>query len=264
MRRGSVIQLTSTEANGPARKGSALPSLLRYVDRDLMHARAKHNRPPDEGATCLLCTRAHDGCLEGSTFLPLVPCGCWMHYRCFVNSTGLQRDHGCCPLCHLPLFEWEGVTVLMLLTRTGLTMQDGHLTPAGNYFDEYTNLSVYSDRTAYETDCAHIWNAIDRQFHVQLARESPFEDWSPNLTQCYYDVLLAVDQASLPRGEWLKWKTHTGFLLFGMLVAIKMRRYLVEVQGKIEGTMAWKDFEHGREVLARKISHEVWKAELDG
>jgi hypothetical protein len=58
-----------------------LPSLLRYVDHDLMQIATLHNSPSEDNATCPVCSKHWN---SGSTFLPLHPCGHWMHYRCLI------------------------------------------------------------------------------------------------------------------------------------------------------------------------------------
>ncbi|KAF1949964.1 hypothetical protein CC80DRAFT_367296, partial [Byssothecium circinans] len=223
-----------------------LPSLLSYVDHYLTRDTSTHNQPPSTQTTCGWCVLEPNGCPEGSTFLPLVPCGCWVHYRCFIWHTSLDiPERGRCPLCNTQLFEWEGITTLTLTTRTALPMPNRPFATATSYIDPRTKPLIDSSAAEYEADCCTISSLIADNFYRHLNFESPFEDQSPDLTKCYYDVLLAIAGVGLPRSEWLKWKTQCGFYLFGMLVACKMRRYLLEKQPGIVRTIAWWRFVEG-------------------
>jgi hypothetical protein len=235
------------------------PSLLRYVDGDLMRTAAAHNCPPHPAATCSVCHKQWDAPINPhqysspsaattSTFLPLLPCGHWIHYRCLVwLATQYHARKDTCYECGIQLFQWEGITALTLATRTGLNMEDGYR----------GGLLKMSDRAEYEHECAKIQSLIHAQFFAHLFKESRHADGSPDLVQCFYDVLDTLQRMSKPQARWLQYNTQTGYLLYGMLVTIKMRKYLLEGHAKIEGTEGWKEFEVGRKTMQDKILAEV-------
>jgi hypothetical protein len=246
-----------------------LPSLPHYVDVELMKTSAHHDRPTHPGATCCICFYQWDTPINSSrngltnqpalysTFLPLSPCNHWVHYRCLIwlasKSDPQVRDE--CPQCHTRLFQWEGITTLTLATRTGIDMEDnntgGKLT---------SNTFTGSDRAWYESDCAVIESLIHAQFFLHLNKNSKYADSSPDLVQCFYDVLDALKRMDKPTAPWLKFETKPlGYLLWGMLVTIKMRRYLVEGHATIQGTEGWRKFEEGRVTLQGRILEEVRK-----
>ncbi|KAH9868761.1 hypothetical protein J1614_007833 [Plenodomus biglobosus] len=260
--------------SAPAR---TLPSLLRYVDHHIMQAAALHNRPPHQDAKCPVCTSDWNASIPWpnvvntaisnsaraatvSTFLPLTPCQHWVHYRCLIvracDTPNPSRDK--CPVCNMQLYEWDGMTALTLATRTGLTLVDtnprGRLIPASQ-----TNTSQFqpSDTVAFVTECLVIDNLIHQVYRTHLGVPSIYADGSPDLVQAYYDVLIELDKRDVPRAKWLSWSTQTGFLLFGMLVVIKMRRFLVENQSSIMRTEAWRVFEDGGRQLQGRILGEV-------
>ncbi|KAH7406294.1 hypothetical protein DE146DRAFT_676815 [Phaeosphaeria sp. MPI-PUGE-AT-0046c] len=232
-----------------------IPSLLRYVDNELMQSASKHNRPADPRAICTICYYLWDTPLNGikdglngqtpihSTFLPLSPCGHWAHYRCLIwlaTKNIAQRDK--CTVCGTQLFHWEGIAALTLATRTGLTMEDD---------------TSCSEAAAYEKDCAAITSLIHSTFFTHLALPSPYTDRSPDLVQCFYDALDALERMGLPRAKWLRYETQTGHLLWGALVAIKMRKYLAEEHEWVMGTEGWRKFEEGRGMVQARILGEV-------
>jgi hypothetical protein len=239
-----------------------LPSLLRFVDGDLMQTATAHNRPPHPAATCSVCLKQWDApnipheadripAPNTSTFLPLSPCGHWIHYRCLIWRA--TQDHGQrnkCHECGIQLFQWEGITALTLATRTGLNMGDGYR----------GGLSNMSDCAEYEYECAKMHSLIHAHFFAHLSKESRHADGSPDLVLCFYDVLDALQRMSKPQARWLQYNTQTGYLLYGMLVTIKMRNYLIDGHTKIEGTDAWKEFEMGRKTMQVKILAEVHAA----
>jgi len=103
----------------------------------------------------------------------------------------------------------------------------------------------------------HIEAVIHRHFFHALTLVSPFTDKSPDLTQCYYEVLEDLDKWRRVRSKWLSWSTEEGYFLYGMLVAGKMRRYLGERQGRIIGTEGWRGFLEGMNVLQGKILEKI-------
>lgn len=159
-----------------------------------------------------------------------------------------------CFICRRQLFEWDGITALTLAARTGIRLED---TKKGGYYDAGTLTWIPSDNAEYEADCALIDDVISRQFFRHLSLPSRFDDGSPDLVQAYTDVLDELDQMKRPQAKWLGWTTHTGFLLLGMLVAIKMRRFLVERHGGIMQTEGWRHFEDGAKTLQKKILEDV-------
>jgi hypothetical protein len=150
----------------------------------------------------------------------------------------------------------------MLATRTGFDMQDIPYPKSMWYHDSDTNLQIYSSFSEYYAECIHIELVIHRRFFHALTQESPFADKSPDLTQCYYALLEDLDKWRKVRSKWLSWSTEDGYLLYGMLVAAKMRRYLREKQTYIEGTEGWVKFVKGMTVLQGKILEKV--GERDG
>ncbi|KAH7402890.1 hypothetical protein BKA66DRAFT_404832 [Pyrenochaeta sp. MPI-SDFR-AT-0127] len=245
----------------PVATPRALPPLLRYVDHNLMQNVSAHNRPPHPNATCPVCflqwdsspmvTVAAASSLRTtpkatsviiSTFLPLSPCRHWVHYSCLIwLATQTTSDHkDRCPVCHIQLFEWEGITALTLATRTDLELQDQQ---KDGFFHPISHVYTPSDRTAYETECTLIDSLIAHFFFAQLNQPSRFVDLSPDLLR--------------PAAKWLSWTTQTGFLLLGMLIAIKMRRFLLEGHKGIVSTESWKEFDEGVKALQKRIMDEV-------
>jgi hypothetical protein len=235
-----------------------LPSLLRYVDNHLVRSKYMHDKPPDRYARCGVCHYVYNKAPTATVFLPLSPCGCWIHYRCFIwRATRNEANHDCCPLCKTKLYEWEGITAITLATRTGLEMEDVKYLAPQRYTDGDTGQLVYSHLSEYYAECTHIEAVINVQFYTWLHNPSTFADGSPELNKCYYGVLEALDQSSRVKSKWLSWHTQVGYYLYGMLVAIMMRRYLLEKQPGIRNTEAWKAFEEGRLALQGKILGEV-------
>ena len=163
------------------------------------------------------------------------------------------RRNKCCT-CDTRLFEWDGITALTLATRTGLDLDDN--TRSGFHHEKFGAFKA-ADRRAYEVECAVIDSTIHAHFFATLAKPSKHEDHSPDLVQCFYDVLEALKDMGKPAARWLQFSTQTGYLLWGMLVALKMGRYLIEGHGNIATTEGWKDFEEGRRVLQGRILSEV-------
>ncbi|KAH8710204.1 hypothetical protein GQ44DRAFT_568299, partial [Phaeosphaeriaceae sp. PMI808] len=232
-----------------------LPSFLSYVDHEIMRSSARHNCPPHPDAICPICCTPwnttikdlsnpnpfEDPPIIATTFLPLSPCGHWVHYRCLIWLATQNDDRRSrCYVCHTPLFQWEGITALTLAVRTGLDMDDGGesvLQRLGSRRPEH------SDKAEYEAECAFTESLIHKQFFVHLNMSSRYEDNSPNLVQCFYDVLGDLARFSRPQARWLQFSTPTGLELFAMLVMIKMRRYLTDEHSKIVQTAGWRDLE---------------------
>ncbi|OAG10593.1 uncharacterized protein CC84DRAFT_1237447 [Paraphaeosphaeria sporulosa] len=250
-----------------------LPSLLHYVDNDLLRRRAEYDRPPNGQAICSACGKHEFAATIKSTYLPLT-CGCWMHYRCFIGNVAYQKPHlrrhpkDCCPACGTQLFIWEGIVALTLAERTNVLMPDVKFTPHEAYADANTGMYVVSDKTQYESDCALISALIQSHFLALFepaAPESRFADGSPDLTACYYAVLADLDYYGCPRSKWLAFsrekkqdgEVSVGFLLFGMLVALKMRGFLNVYHAAVVETEGWAEFENIREGVQRRILADV-------
>jgi hypothetical protein len=116
-----------------------------------------------------------------------------------------------------------------------------------------------SDMTEYKEECSIIESIVHAHFFVHLGRPASNADGSPDLVQCFYDVLNALQRMGKPQTRWLRYSTQTGYALWCALVAIKMRRYLLEGHNRIHTTEAWTQFEDGRKVLQNRILVEVHK-----
>ncbi|KAF2823205.1 hypothetical protein CC86DRAFT_421972 [Ophiobolus disseminans] len=248
-----------------------VPSLLRFVDNTLMQSAPIHNRPRHAHDICSICFRqgveqkivSDNGRGSSmnvpavtSTFLPLWPCGHWVHYRCLIwRATRTNAEKDKCPVCNIQLYQWEGITALTLATRTRIDMEDivkvksADLTPL-----------AHSDEVEFATECATIDSLIHANFFAELANPSQFTDDSPNLIQVFYNVIDALERMEKPAARWLRYFTPLGRLLYGMFVAIKLQRYLVASHAKIQGTEGWVEFEEGAKTLQGKILDEVRKA----
>ncbi|KAJ4383800.1 hypothetical protein N0V86_000643 [Didymella sp. IMI 355093] len=234
---------------------ASLPSLLQYVDHVLMRDKDKHDHPPDPTQKCTSCSIQWDKVSIPSTFLPLSPCGHWIHYRCFIElaTRGGDSHEGTCYICNIPLYEWDGINTLTLASRTNVSMKNDRTTASSPHIYAL----VTSDRDDYEHECNFIEKMVDGYFFKQLAKPSGFTDHSPDLVQCFNGVLNDLRLMGRPTSKWLTWSTTTGSLLFGMLVAIKMQRYLTENHGRIKQTEAWAAWEEGCQVLQARISDDV-------
>ncbi|KAF2877203.1 hypothetical protein BDV95DRAFT_461360, partial [Massariosphaeria phaeospora] len=236
------------------------PSLLRYIDSHLLRAVHLYNKPPDPTAVCPICHIQHNHAPVPTSFLPLVPCGHWVHYRCLVArmSQTIDAAKDKCPVCTTPLVLWDGISALTLATRTGLTLPVGQWNAHHAYRDAATGLWCDSDATEYAADCAVIEATMARCFYAHAHPAAPrCVDGSPRLAAVYYDVLGDLALIQRPRGVWLRWRTYSGFLLFGMLIGLKLRRWLGERQTLVVGTEGWKDFEAGMGALQMRIIAEV-------
>ncbi|KAH7078737.1 hypothetical protein BKA63DRAFT_409607 [Paraphoma chrysanthemicola] len=252
---------------------NVLPSLLRYVDNHLMRKAAEHNRPPGYHVACNICYKPWNAPVDPSylatvsiaapgqssvtTFLPLEPCGHWVHYTCLIwHATRSLDGRDKCTACGVQLFQWEGITALTLATRTNLnteTMMNGVLLQPG------LDPTKISDMAEYERECDTVESIIHAHFFVNLKKPSSNTDHSPDLVQCFYDVLNALQRMGRPQSKWLQFTTQTGCALWCALVAIKMRRYLIVGHNNIQSTEAWTQFEVLRKMLQNRILEEVQK-----
>jgi hypothetical protein len=263
---GAALSVLSAQGDAiaqPTAPTRAAPSLLRFVDHDLMQSAPVHNHPRHPTSACSICLRQWDAQPDApnsssppssnpfaaaSAFVPLYPCGHWVHYRCLIwRATRHTLEHDKCAACGVQLFVWEGITALTLATRTGLDMEDAAATQP----------KAPSDLADYETECGAIDLLIHAQFHAALLQRSEYSDGSPNLVRLFYGILNALQHMKKPAARWLQYSTQTGYLLYGTFVAIKMRRYLVEAHGRIQGTEGWVEFEEGRKALQGRILGEV-------
>ncbi|KAF2790557.1 hypothetical protein K505DRAFT_194576, partial [Melanomma pulvis-pyrius CBS 109.77] len=214
------------------------PCFLRYVDNNLMRTVYEHNNPPALSNICTICKFVYNEAPIDSAYVPL-GCGHWIHYRCLVWNA-CQKTHykDSCPTCHAKLFEWDGITVLTVAARTGLEIKDKPWARRGVYYDQENKAIVSSDEDEYVLECAFIERCIATAFSKQLSidpdtgtRRSKFRDGSPN-------------EVGRPRAYWLRWNSYLGYLLYCMLVATKLRRWLQEDQGAIVKTEGWFEFEN--------------------
>lgn len=230
-----------------------LPSLLQYVDNILMRGKERHNKPPSSVQTCVGCSTLWDNTSIVSTFLPLSPCDHWIHYRCLIWLATRDSDHrNECPVCKTQLFEWDGMNALTLAARTNVPMDNKqHLSHSR------TKAALNTHEADYEQDCQFINDTISRRFFTQLNEQSCFPDGSPDLVQCFNGITVDLKLMNRPKSRWLTWTTTTGSLLFGMLVAIKMRRFLVESHGRIQQTAAWLAWEECYQAMQLRILEDV-------
>lgn len=232
-----------------------LPSLLQYVDHVLMRDNDRHNRPPRSAQKCIRCNIQWDRVIIPSTFLSLSPCGHWIHYRCLIELAiydGSSHEGTCCA-CNTPLFEWDGINTLTLAVRTNLPINNEHVA----MINTDTHKPIITGESDYELECDFIDKTIERRFFTQLTKPSSFSDNSPDLIQCFNNALNDFRLLGRPTSKWLTWKTTTGSLLFGMLVAIKMQRFLVENHGTIMYTEAWAAWGQGFRALQARILEDV-------
>lgn len=233
---------------------SPLPSLLQYVDHVLMRGKDQHDCPPHPAQKCAICSIQWDKASIPSTFLALSPCEHWVHYRCLIElATRGGTPGGTCYTCNTPIYQWDGINTLTLASRTNVPMQEDQTTA----MSPNTYALVTSDRDAYEQECDFIEKTIERRFFKQLAKPSGFADHSPDLVQCFNDALSDLRLMDRPTSKWLTWSTTTGSLLFGMLVAIKMQRFLTEAHGRIKQTESWAAWEEGCRALQTRILKDV-------
>jgi hypothetical protein len=237
---------------------SPLPSLLRYVDNYLSRNKNLHDKPPDPNAKCPICNTIYKRAFVQSIFLPLSPCGCWVHYRCFIwHAAVTTRNREACPVCTTPLFQYEGITATTLAIRTNFELPNEAWPDNQQYRDLDTNHMVRSNYSEYAAECTHIEDVIHRQFFHSLTLVSPYTDRSPHLTNCYYAVMEDLVLHRRVKSRWLEYHTEEGYFLYGMLVGLKMRRYLEEKQTLIVGTEGWKGLLEGLGTLQRKILEKV-------
>lgn len=150
------------------------------------------------------------------------------------------------------------MTVLTVATRTVLEIQDHKWAVGAKYWDYDAKTVVGSDKEEYETECWVIEQCIASTYYL-VAPQSRYRDGSQDMTKMYYDTLDALKGIGRPRAKWLRWRTYTGYLLFGILVAQKLSRWVGEVQPGIGGTEGWREFEEGARGLQRRLLAEVGK-----
>jgi hypothetical protein len=64
-----------------------------------------HNHPPAHIRTCASRLVVWDNAQIRSSFLPLSPCGHWIHYRCLIwLATRDDKHSDKCPACKTVLF----------------------------------------------------------------------------------------------------------------------------------------------------------------
>jgi hypothetical protein len=80
---------------------------------------------------------------------------------------------------------------------------------------------------------------IPHHFSAQLSQPSLFNDRSPDLVTMYLGVTNQLTAMRRPTSRWLSYRTAIGYLLFHLLVCIRMKRWLEEGHGLILGTEGW-------------------------
>jgi hypothetical protein len=237
---------------------SPLPSLLRYVDNNLSRSKDLHDKPPDPDAKCPMCNTIHHHAFVKSVFLPLSPCDCWVHYRCFIWHVVVNtQNREVCPVCNTLLFNYEGITATTLAIRTNIARPNETWPANQHYRDLDTCQIVRSSYSEYAAECKHIEDVIHRQFFHSLTLTPPYDDRSPDLTKCYYAVMKDLVLHRRIKNGWLEYHTEEGYFLYGMLVGLKMRRCLKEKQTVIVGTEGWTGFLQGMDVLQGRIWQKV-------
>lgn len=252
----STVPFPATSTQTQTLPPRNLPSLLQYVDGILMKGKNRHDHPPYAAQSCASCSVQWDNVNIPSTFLPLSPCNHWIHYRCLIWLATRDSPHNDkCPVCRRQLFEWDGINALTLATRTSVPMGNGPFITS----IPGTHPQPSTDRTEYEAECQLIEDLIDQRFSAEIAKPSVYPDGSPDLVQCFNDVLSDLETMGRPHAKWLRWSTTTGSLLFGILVAIKLRRCVFESHEWIVQMEGWVALESGCWSLQRQLLEEVHK-----
>lgn len=154
-----------------------------------------------------------------------------------------------------------------------------------HYRDPITGHTIFSDSVSYLTDCTVIDMFIKSRFDELFAPTPPtnrysggspdpsapappigrHSDGSPDLRSCLYRILENLDRYGYPKSRWLSFHrapkgespSSVGFYLFCMLIALKLRGFLIESHSSIVETHGWADFENCREEIQRLISKDV-------
>ncbi|KAF2727403.1 hypothetical protein EJ04DRAFT_570408 [Polyplosphaeria fusca] len=248
-----------------------LPSLMRFTDNILMRSYGMHDNPPGgHGHRCPICYYTHQSAplAFASAFVPL-PCNHWVHYRCIIHRCTRVEGSQCnnCPTCKTKLFEWEGISVITVATRSHIEV-DGLDYPQLAY-ETTVNRYISNEKEAYLAECEIMEMLIRKFFNVELGRLNGFDpsyescvlpnpsDGSPNLIRLWWEVLEELSRQRRPWCRLLQWKTHLGWLLFGMFVAVKIRRWVIEDPAFMIETNAWSMFEDSMRELQTKISQEI-------
>ena len=120
-------------------------------------------------------------------------------------------------------------------------------------------MMLTSDSDEYVSECNFIEITILKVFnqHANGDAQGKLVDGSVNVLQIYYDVFACLEKAGRPRAKWLRWKTQLGWLLFGMLLATKLKRWIREQRAEVVGSEGWKGFEVAWGNLQAKILESV-------
>ncbi|KAF2020361.1 hypothetical protein BU24DRAFT_316530, partial [Aaosphaeria arxii CBS 175.79] len=232
-----------------------LDPLLKYVDNLLMQNLQLHDKPFLAEA-CPVCKCTSDFTHDHSTFLPLSPCGHWIHYNCFVwHCTRLDPSRSQCPVCSTGLYHWDGINALTLATRTSIEMEMGAL--CFPYYDQYLNLPIYNDRNEYEADCTVIEAEIQRAYATWVFQIIDPRDGSPNLIAVLHAALRFIRETGRPKSKWLSWDTCLGYLLFTTLVCIKLKRVMKETHFLVVDSHGWADLDQEMRALQARILAEI-------
>ncbi|KAH7119893.1 hypothetical protein B0J11DRAFT_570304 [Dendryphion nanum] len=255
-----------------------LPPFMTYVDKHLASGHAFHGRPPHPDMKCPICNDTASGPPIHSIFLPLSPCGHWVHFYCFVWHVArmYQPTRDKCPACMTQLFLWDGINVLTIAARVNMEMEQRDFSRP--YLDQSLLRVIKNDRQEYEADCEVIERFILRQFNNWLIQNpdgkynansssrkqkqlavpngNP-EDGSPNLVKFMQNVMAELRTTTRPFSQWLKWETMSGFLLFSELVSIKIERWARDNYIGCEGTQGWNQFQECRKSAQRQLLMEI-------
>lgn len=203
-----------------------------------------------------------------------------------ASNLVVDTPHGKCPTCDVPLFIWEGITALTLLTRTGLSITDYEPRPP---LHQPTRLLHYNPNNRdlnsiaatllfyltpppppppptqsffYENDCLNLNNLIHNTFQstLPLPPPSPYADGS-------IDIIAVADHvihSFSPKCIWLKASTRTGQLCWNILVTVKVRRYVAEMEAKSDKMRTRNGGIRGHGTIFAGISKsEGWTAFLE-
>ncbi|ORY00444.1 hypothetical protein BCR34DRAFT_494569 [Clohesyomyces aquaticus] len=229
-----------------------LPSMMQYTDNHLMKNRHLYGRPPNPDTRCPI-ELSH-----GNTrrlFLPLSPCGHWIHYECFVWwITRIHLNQDRCPACYIRVFDWDGISALTIATRSNIEMEDSPI--RAPYNDSVTGKSIFTDSQQYAAECETFEKMIADHFYDHYTKSGQLYV-GVNLTSVYREVMEEIRILGMPRSRGLHWTGICGYLLFGMLVLIKLERWVKETNAGYLATQGWETFLQGKEGMRMDIRRAI-------
>lgn len=123
--------------------------------------------------------------------------------------------------------------------------------------DALGSLPFASLSAAYTSDCDLIERYITSMLSAHLASPSPgYVDGSPNLVFVAEDVMRLLREVRRPQSAWLRCRTRVGELCWAVLVAVKVRRMVLEKAEWVRGLMGWVEFEKAVKGLGDEIGRE--------